>query len=406
MTERAGVALSAQLGWRGLRWWRVMTLGAFAFTFIATHIPRLSFGPEAPSDKVLHATTFGILTLLLARARVFNHLVVLVAMVAFSVFDEATQSLPFIHRHTSMADWIADCVGTLVAWTLLCMQVRPRDEVGRMRGEFAGAARAAVLDRPFNWFALQTSAILGALVGFPLAIVLEHTLFLESSPWKSGFVGGVFGAFVGLEIAHRAACRALTTRLSDRRACFGCGASTLSANDAHGSASGTCASCGAPWRRAQWVVPCALFDHARWKRVCMSARSGAIGGVIVLFSILAFAGVIRAAMGALALSPISGSVLIDLREIREVIVGPIAILSIALIMRVMNRSDARARSREGVRCLSCDFDLRATPAPSGVGRCPECATEFARIATGDETALSHFGGGAKPSTELDGCPPV
>lgn len=396
------------LGSRGLRAWRILTTGAFALAFTATHWPKLVFGPEAPSDKVLHAVTFGVLTFLLARARLVNHrALLLLAMVGFSVFDEATQSLPFIQRHTSVADWIADCIGIGVVWGVIAMQSRATTPIGKLRAALACAAQRAVLDRPFNWMALATSALLGVIVGFPLAIAFEHTVFLETRPWQTGFLGSVFFSIVALEIANRAACRAATARIAAHNLCFRCGASatnvTAGADDC-----GTCRACNAPWQRAQWVVPCDLFGRSRWQHAVMSLRSGAHGALYVLLALLALGSVIALAAQYIVPRGVSLSALAEIREMRDVIVYALGILATAMIMSVMNSAHMRVREREGVRCLSCDFDLRATPACSGIGRCPECACEFARINPGMSVAVeeaNHCIGGAKPSGPVDDSDP-
>ncbi len=408
------------LGSGGLRAWRIMTAAGFLVAFTATHWPKLVFGPEAPSDKVLHAVTFGVLTFLLARAELLTHrALLLLAMVAFSVFDEATQSLPFIHRHTSVADWISDCIGIGVVLGVIAMQSRATTPIGKLRAALASAAQRAVLDRPFNWMALATSALLGVIVGFPLAIAFEHTMFLETRPWQTGFLGSVFFAIVALEIANRSACRAATARIAAQRICLCCGAcATTAATCADDS--GTCSVCATPWQRAQWVVLCDLFGRSRLQHAVMSLRSGAYGALYVLLALLALGSVIALAAQFIVPRGLSLSALAEIREMRDVIVYALGILATAMIMSVMNTAHMRAREREGIRCLSCDFDLRATSVCAGVGRCPECACEFARLNSSAPLAVAaavaaaidaavdeahHSLGGANPSGPVDGASP-
>ena len=405
---RFGSHADSLLGDRGMRWWRIVTAWAFAGAFSATHWPKLVFGPEAPSDKVLHALTFGILTFMLSRARLINNQkLLLLAMIVFATFDEVTQSLPFIQRHTSIADWIADCVGISVPAAVMAMQTRVTAPIEKMRGALACAARRAVIDQPFNWMALATSAALGALVGFPLAIAFEHTFFRDSHPWQSGLLGGVFFAIVAGEIAHRSASRVATQRITARTLCFRCGACATTSADSTVE-SGTCQACAAPWQRAQWVMPCALFGRAPDHYVRMALQSGVRGAIYVTGALLALGTVIALAAQYIVPRGISLIALAEVREMRDVIVYALAILATALIMSVMNAAYGRVREREGDLCLSCNFDLRATPARAGVGGCPECATEFARVAPSNPmvcTASNHSDGGANPSGPMEGCVP-
>ncbi len=391
------------LGARGLHWWRIMTAAAFFFTLIATHWPKLTLGPEAPSDKVLHALTFGIVTFLLARARVINSLILLLgAMVLFATFDELTQALPFIQRHTSIADWIADCIGILVAVSVLGMKVRARDPLSQMRADLDSAAQAAVFDHPFNWCALATSATLGALVGFPLALMFEHTVFLDTRPWQTGFLGAVFFAIVALEISNRSACRAIIARLALNRQCFVCG-SGATTTDERVAESGTCHICAHRWLRAQWVVPCELFGRTRRNQAVMSLQSGVRGCFHVIIALMSVGAVMALSAQYLVPRGVSMRVIEEIREMRDIIVYAVSILMVGLILRAMNVAHFRARAREGERCLSCDFDLCATTALAGVGRCPECATEFARFSAGAHALdQPHSAGGANPSGPVDG----
>ena len=102
MTELASRSIP-QIGAAGLRIWRIIAVFGFVVASIATHWPNLVLGPGAPSDKILHAVTFGAMTFLLWRTRWINRVWFLALfMIVYSAIDERTQSLPWIRRHLDM----------------------------------------------------------------------------------------------------------------------------------------------------------------------------------------------------------------------------------------------------------------------------------------------------------------
>ena len=164
MTELASRSIP-QIGAAGLRIWRIIAVFGFVVALIATHWPNLAFGSEAPSDKILHAVAFGVLTFLLWRSRWINRVWILALfMIVYSAIDERTQSLPWIRRHTSLEDWNADLIGIALGCLLIVQNPSPKTFVGKMRGALTDAAESEMFCRPFTWIALATSAALGVLV--------------------------------------------------------------------------------------------------------------------------------------------------------------------------------------------------------------------------------------------------
>ncbi len=122
-------------GRRGLR---TVLWAAWLFTaFVATHLPPLeSPVPFMIRDKLMHFvgfTVLGILTIWRTTgggARLVPRMVVgwYLALVAYALFDEATQEL--VGRTFEWADWVADCggaaAGTFVG--ILCYRWTMREK--------------------------------------------------------------------------------------------------------------------------------------------------------------------------------------------------------------------------------------------------------------------------------------
>ena len=365
MTDLDSRSIS-QLGAAGLRIWRILAVFVFVIASIATHWPNLILGPGAPSDKILHAVTFGAMTFLLWRTRWINRVWILaLAMVLYSAIDEGTQSLPWIRRHTSLEDWNADLIGIALACLLIVQNPSPKTFAGKMRGALADAAESEMFCRPFTWIALATSAALGVLVGVPLTVAVGKIIFRDQYPWQTAFLGGIFFAAGGINLTWRSALRAAIVRVARHRLCFLCGKHIA---DESQTFSGSCMNCGEKWRHAQWVplaqvrrsaVPASL--RSRW----VFSLLGAIGIMAVLF----FMQVTLRLGDNQWLSA----------EMTDLCSYAFAIAGIALVIRFMSVPYRRHLAKEGSNCITCGYDLQGTSTSSEVGNCPECATEFVRI---------------------------
>ena len=129
-------------GRRALWSMRAFALAAFLGAFVATHWPALELGAGMPGDTLLHAITFAALTLLLWRARVVPGLGWLVAaMLAWAAIDELTQSIPWLRRHASLPDYIADAIGITIAAMAIATVPRPVGALGRMHRDLTDAAQ-------------------------------------------------------------------------------------------------------------------------------------------------------------------------------------------------------------------------------------------------------------------------
>lgn len=359
-----------RMGDRGMRVWRTLALGGVLVTLVATHWPRLRLTPEAPSDKVLHAVTYGVLTLLVWRTAWFArrwHLVA--AMVLFASLDESTQSLPPFHRHTSWNDWTADLVGIAVCALFLVCSLPARGDSSELRTALRLAAERRLYDRPFTWFAMASSGVLGALVGGTVTLTLSRLLLEDAKPFQTLFLGAIFFAAAGVDWTIRAGLRAMTKQIIEARACLHCGQSIAASG-----AAGQCTACGAPWLRAQWVALPPLWsrDRGRLRRFLLlhGMRAAAVAAVAIgTLGVVAWAGL-------MLFDVWRGERLAVPADMRDLFAYAYALAWIALTVRLVRSAVARAQAREGQYCLACGHTLRGVHAIDGVGRCPECGTDF------------------------------
>jgi len=90
--------------------WRIaFVLYALALT-VGTHWPNLTLSPEVPvSDKSIHFTAFGTLTILLWLTRwIRSRIVTGVIVMVWAAVDEVSQGLPGVHRTVSIYDLLAN----------------------------------------------------------------------------------------------------------------------------------------------------------------------------------------------------------------------------------------------------------------------------------------------------------
>lgn len=360
---------SRRVGDAGARAWRVVASLAVLVTVVTTHWPRLVFSAEAPSDKVLHALAFGVLTFLVWQARWFGSLRMLIlAMIAFSAVDERTQSLPLFNRHTSMDDWIADLFGVLLVAMMIWLNPRPRSAVARMRFALVDSADRAMFDRPFAWLAMATSAIVGAMAGCLLGIGQEKWLLDSERPLQTMLLAAVLLAALAVAITWRSGRRANVSRIIRNRCCFECGESIATRESGDNHDSGACPHCSAGWSDCQWTPP---------------APRGGLGGKSSARDYL-LAGALIGIMWAVAAAMPSFIARFSWwnapsKDMRQLYFMALSLLALLLAMRPMVLGAWRSREREGSRCLGCGHDLTGASTKSRVGCCSECALPFVRI---------------------------
>ncbi len=294
-------------------------------------------------------------------------------MFAFAAFDESTQMLPFIQRHTSLNDWIADVAGIFCATLLFAPAAQPRSSVARMRARLDDAADRDMFDRPFTWASLAAAAALGVLVGIPLTVALSTTFLFDQRPWQTAFLGGVVFCAGAIAWSWHFALRGAVRRITQRRACFTCGDSiTVMAAE-----SGSCSHCMDIWRSAQWVVPCVVHESVTSpsrRATNVGILRGGLRSVAILGSVAAGVVLLGRQVGSGVLFALDASM-------RDLFSYGFAVTAIGLVMRSVKQAQARVREQEGVRCVACDHDVHLVAAPREQGICPECGRAFVRLET-------------------------
>ena len=181
--------VSARRNLRLLFW--LFTLSLFS----GTHYPKAQFGIAGDSpDKLIHFLAFGMWGMLLwGSGYVRRPVRVMLATLAFSVFDECTQMIPALGRIFDPYDLIADSMGALLVMAWVFALSPGTDDRPQLR---AFHTQEAVL---FNQIFGSWSNILLILISTSLGAMLGSVGFiLIFSPFD--FLGVYTLAILGLEI--------------------------------------------------------------------------------------------------------------------------------------------------------------------------------------------------------------
>ncbi|MBT8484772.1 MAG: hypothetical protein KJO43_04270, partial [Phycisphaerae bacterium] len=147
--------------------WRYALLVYAVALTVATHWPALTLGAASPvSDKLVHALAFGALTILLWRTGWFQRrMTVTLVALAWATLDETTQGLPFIRRHVSWPDGIANGLGVVVAAAWLWAAAPVGGAANRARLRVESFAFDQLWTRPETWIRLALAGFVAAGVG-------------------------------------------------------------------------------------------------------------------------------------------------------------------------------------------------------------------------------------------------
>lgn len=354
-----------QPGARGTLWWRALAWMALAIVFTATHWPNLQIDlPMRGSDKVMHAVAFMMLALVWWPTG-FIRSVPLFALAAasWSILDEATQALPFVHRHAGVEDAVANLCGiTIATLAILAVQQDPRAPGHAVRA----LAWRMMIDRPQAWMACAASTALGAMAGGVILVAAQSLLRQPIKPLHSALIGATLGVAVALHATIVVMLRSMEARVRAQRCCPACGAPGV-----HGPA---CATCGALVPGSTWMASISRslggVPDRHWIRVGL-VPVGVAGLVLVLIMAASIALSIRRLE---ALQPYLGP---EVDPGMRLVLDAVALAVAASAGLWWSRRAARRiRSRESIECLACGHDLRGSAAESGVGRCSECAEPF------------------------------
>lgn len=349
---------------------------ALVVAMIVTHWPKLRAGtPEQPIDKLAHASAYAVLMALacLAYPRAPRWRTA-IALAALGVLDELGQSIPAVGRSAEVDDWLADSAGILMSWAFVAA-ARP------IRGSGAAAlldrrrstAAAMLLARPANCLHLATAAVLGALVGAPLAVFVD-SIFVRKGPqpWQYGFIGAALGAGVAAHALFEAGLRWRMRRAERDHPCLSCGST--------GPADSPCGACGRPRTPMDWA-PVGLLPGKVELRACAAPILLALAGLIVVST----SSIALVAMLRLRVEQVESfdqwyrSRAPDFRLLTDLTM--VALLGAWALGQCRSRI-AAAVDRCGQECLACGFDLRATLPAAGTGSCHECGAPFVRTDPG------------------------
>ena len=354
-----------QPGARGTLWWRALAWMALAIVFTATHWPNLQIDlPMRGSDKVMHAVAFMMLALVWWPTG-FIRSVPLFALAAasWSILDEATQALPFVHRHAGVEDAVANLCGiTIATLAIIALEQDPRAPGHAVRA----LAWRMMIDRPQAWMACAASTALGAMAGGVILVAAQSLLRQPIKPLHSALIGATLGVAVALHATIVVMLRSMEARVRAQRCCPACGAPGV-----HGPA---CATCGALVPGSTWMASISRslggVPDRHWIRVGL-VPVGVAGLVLVLIMAASIALSIRRLE---ALQPYLGP---EVDPGMRLVLDAVALAVAASAGLWWSRRAARRiRSRESIECLACGHDLRGSAAESGVGRCSECAEPF------------------------------
>jgi VanZ family protein len=354
-----------QPGARGTLWWRALAWVALAIVFTATHWPNLQIDlPMRGSDKVLHAVAFMMLALVWWPAGYIRSVPLFaLAAASWSIFDEATQALPLVHRHAGVEDAVANLCGIVIAaLVIVALRQDPRAPGHAVRA----LAWRMVIDRPQAWMACAASTALGAMAGGVTLVTAQSLLRQPIRPLHSALIGATLGVAVALHWTIVMMMRSMQARVRAKRPCPQCGAP--------GVVGPACTACGAVVPPSMWMVPLARtlggVPDRHWIRVGLVPV--AIAAVVLI--------VIMAASIALSirriepLQPYLGS---DVDPGMRLVLDAVALAVAASAGLWWSRRAARwIRAKESLECLACGHDLRGAAVESGIGHCSECAEPF------------------------------
>lgn len=310
---------------------------------IGTHWPRLQLGdPMHPPDKMLHFVAFGGLAFFLGQSRYLATFVGLAAVgIVWTAADEASQLFPGLGRTFSWEDLVASASGFLVV-TALLWAMRPRGERGAaLRRARFDAAIDNLLSRPVGWMALLSAGALGAATGVPLAqIVNAHSD--SPTPFQAGVTGAVLGSGTAVGILLVSGIRH-----EERKAI------------AEGR-----------WRE---------LPSPGWRDVLRASLLPASAGVAALVAAFGAWAVMQGLSREVAFVHEARRWLDSLSKGMETVIDATFVGFLAALVIEFSRRRLARRVDDGDRvCLACAHDLRATGAPDGWGRCPECGAHFWR----------------------------
>jgi VanZ family protein len=310
----------------------------------ASHYPKLAVGTPGDSpDKLIHFFGYGGWAVLLwASGYVRNLFLVVLLTVLFGLFDEVTQAIPVLGRSADIWDLVADSIGAFVAvvWIHALGPTGVRNTMVRRSEQFNAMAIWRLLESPLNLGNIAVASVFGALLG---GVILAITLTVNPliGPSTSVVLGAAAGGLVGLTAGIEAGRRRMLSRIMGSQ---------------------------------EHVIP---LPGAKKHRIFLLTMLW----IAVVMMVLTVSYIV-----AIALSP-SVAVLGWITRRHEALGMNLALMfDVAVVGGVAGFVVRRARVRlakqvaaGGEHCVNCRQDLRGVPDEAGIGRCPECGHQFARM---------------------------
>lgn len=366
-------------------WWRVaFVLYALSLTTM-THWPALDIGRpgEPPPDKFVHMYAFALLAGFLWMTRwIRSPGWLLVTGLTWAAMDEWTQSLPVLRRTFTWTDLAASMGGVAVAaaWTAALRPIggplnRARQRINAL---LAGDVFSTISTRRsfIAWAALTATVV---LTMYGLVRYWPQVVAALPYPVPAIIYGAAQALLLGgLMWVWMVIWREVSKEARASRRCPACGyPCSASEQDSRGVV--VCPRCAASMHVIVWQPPPSMDAAAIRRLVLRPLFNGvilvlAIYGGVALAYLLARSGFLGAA-GRSAASfftrlPRDFTMTMD----AVILLGAAALVAHGYRVRLARRFD-----QQGVTCITCGHDLRATPTQGGLGACGECGTVFAAM---------------------------
>lgn len=195
----------------GIGSWRWLLTIYFIVLTTGTHWPKLEpLGPEhTPPDKLMHFLAFGILALLLERARVLPRgWVAFLVILIWIPLDEWTQDLLSPWRHWTLPDVLAGIEGLAAAAIMTAALAPPVTAARTGPWRTAIATIDRLIDRGMGGRTVLALGAIITVVVFPLLYFLVWTTLHRSWSMACGLIAMAIASAVTLPMACRAWKRA------------------------------------------------------------------------------------------------------------------------------------------------------------------------------------------------------
>ncbi|MBX3354622.1 MAG: VanZ family protein [Phycisphaeraceae bacterium] len=312
----------------------VVTAFALLVSAVLSHWPGLGLGPphDPGPDKIVHMVLYALLATGAWFSGWFRSLWMLwIAGVLWGALDEWTQGWAIIGRHRDWEDWVADLMGVslAVAWIVATKPLGGWES--RRRRAARDAAMAELFSKWWPWPAVLLGALIGAAGSLPLF------MFIGERSWAMPSRQVVITGLIVVAIASAHAAVEILLRMT--------------------------------------VLP---------KRPLLPDRvMGRLVAGPAIMALLLLVLLMGVAQLTLILRPIlrSAAVVDEWYRMRSptlraaIDLGLILFLAAWAARRARRRITARI-DRAHLECIRCDHSLAGTEATNGVGRCPECGTDY------------------------------